>query len=173
MCVGGLERFQRLRVPILAEFDQHLFRRYCRDGRCNRLVSKAIDASPEGTLGTGPAHRIVEALLVRATDDPVGVDRVLDPLTVQPVRHFGCDLLDRSGRRPRRCSTNASDSDTSVLRDGRCRPRASSPAYCRARRQRWSQAGTWHARTMEASMRLIIRRASVRTNQERRGLRAR
>jgi hypothetical protein len=65
MCVGGLERFPRLRVPILAEFDQHLFRRFCRDGGCNRLVSKAIDASPEGTLGTGPADRIVEALLVR------------------------------------------------------------------------------------------------------------
>jgi hypothetical protein len=38
---------------------------------------------------TGTADRIVDPLLVRATDDPVVADCVLDSLTAQPVRQFG------------------------------------------------------------------------------------
>ena len=89
MCVGGPECFQRMRGPILGQFDQHLVRRHLRDGRGNRLVREAIDAGPEGTLRTGTADRIVDPLLVRATDNPVVADGVLDSLTAQPLRQFG------------------------------------------------------------------------------------
>lgn len=78
-----------MRGPILAQFDQHLVRRHFRDRRGNRLVREAIDAGPEGTLRTGTADRIVDPLLVRAPDDPVVAQCVLDSLTAQPVRQFG------------------------------------------------------------------------------------
>ena len=42
-------------------------------------------AGPEGTQWTGTAHRIIDPLLVRATDDPVVADGVFDSLTAQPV----------------------------------------------------------------------------------------
>ena len=43
--VGGFEGLHGVRVPIPRKFDQHLFRRDLRDGRCNGLVGKAVDVN--------------------------------------------------------------------------------------------------------------------------------
>jgi hypothetical protein len=91
MGVGGLERFRRMCVSILGQFDQDLLGRHLGDGHGDRLVREAIDAGPEGTPGTGTAQGIVGPLFVRAADDPIVVECLLDPPTMQPIGNFGCD----------------------------------------------------------------------------------
>src|SRR6266850_425423 len=91
MRVGRPERLQRMRAPILAQVDQHLFGRHLRNRYWDGFVGKTVSAGPEGTLRTITADGIIGSLFVWATDYSVVADRFLDPLTEQPVRHFGCD----------------------------------------------------------------------------------
>ena len=51
-------------------------------------VREAIDVRPERTLRTCPAHRVVDALLVRAADDAIVRDRVTDAMLSEKRRQL-------------------------------------------------------------------------------------
>src|SRR5207253_8934659 len=69
------------------------------------LVCESIDALPERTPRAAPAHRIVDAFLMRTPHDAVGRDRLLDAVLTEKVSNAGGNrrivaYIDRL-RRPR------------------------------------------------------------------------